>query len=250
MSDRLESNSLPAVADQIRAVIAESDAASLTSIEKALQAGRLLIAAKAECRHGEWLPFLEQAGLRPRKAQQYMQIASSNLKSATVALLGIRGALEFLAARELAVEAMQTIGDNVPSTDAPPAETLGAFARQLAGLERLVEHTSAMFDCFPPEERDRVSAQRVDSVDDVSEWGAQLIANMNAYFLSGKGDIFSRHDTAMAAIELLERDTSDGAAEIALRALMSLNREESASLDSVLVLASLPALERILCRAA
>lgn len=100
MTDRLESNSLPAKADAIRDLIAESDAAALTAIERALSAGRLLVDAKAECRHGEWLPFLKRAGVKERRARQYMQLAASGLKSATVADLGgIRAALEFLAKR-------------------------------------------------------------------------------------------------------------------------------------------------------
>lgn len=39
----MESNSLPAIADRIRDLVAESDTAALTSIEKAMDAGRLLV---------------------------------------------------------------------------------------------------------------------------------------------------------------------------------------------------------------
>lgn len=100
MSGRMESNSLPEIADRIRDLIAESDAAALTSVERAMDAGRLLIEAKATCRHGEWLPFIARSGMKERRARQYMQLAQSGLKSATVADLGgIRGALEFLAKR-------------------------------------------------------------------------------------------------------------------------------------------------------
>src|SRR5690606_12499757 len=95
-------------AETIRALVAESDAAHLTSIEKALEAGRELVAAKAECRHGEWLAVLERAGVPERKAQRLMTLARSGLKSAAVSDLGgIRGALEFLYMRDSAVTAME-----------------------------------------------------------------------------------------------------------------------------------------------
>ena len=94
-------------AEAIRSLIAESDAAALTSINKAIEAGHALAEAKTECGHGEWLPFLERAGVKERRARQYMQLASSGLKSATVADFGgIRGALEFLAKREKASKAL------------------------------------------------------------------------------------------------------------------------------------------------
>lgn len=98
----LASNSLSVRADAVRALVAESDAAHLTSIEKAMEAGHELLAAKSECKHGEWLQFLERAGVHKRHAQRLMRLAESGLKSDTVSLLGgIKAALEFLAKRKL-----------------------------------------------------------------------------------------------------------------------------------------------------
>lgn len=60
------------LADQagtIRGIVPESEAVVLTSIE-ALEAGRLLFAAKADCATSEWLPFIERAGVPGRKAQR------------------------------------------------------------------------------------------------------------------------------------------------------------------------------------
>ena len=52
--------------------------------------GRMLNEAKAEeCRHGEWLPFLERTGIPPRTAQRAMRIAAAEVKYARVAYLGI-----------------------------------------------------------------------------------------------------------------------------------------------------------------
>ena len=62
------------------------------------RAPRLLIEAKAECRHGDWLPFLEMTGMHKRQAQRLMRVAGSGLKSDTVSLLGgLSDALEYLA---------------------------------------------------------------------------------------------------------------------------------------------------------
>ena len=116
MNERLESNSLPAIADRIHDLVAESDSAALTSIEKAMDAGRLLVEAKSACRHGEWLPFVERSGMKERRARQYMQLAQSGLESATVADLGgIRGALEFLAKRKNGDDALARALDSFAS---------------------------------------------------------------------------------------------------------------------------------------
>jgi hypothetical protein len=75
----------------------ESDAAEKSAIDKAIEAGRLLCEAKATCCHGKWLPFLERSGVPERKAQRYMKLARSGLKSDTVSDLGgIKAALAWL----------------------------------------------------------------------------------------------------------------------------------------------------------
>ena len=52
-------------------------AASLKrSIEHAIAAGELLLEAKDQIPHGQWLPWLEQrCGVTPRAAQMYMRVA-------------------------------------------------------------------------------------------------------------------------------------------------------------------------------
>lgn len=99
---RLKSNSLSTAAESIRMLIIESEALALESIDKSIDAGRLLVLAKEECGHGQWLPFLERAEVPERKAQRLMQLARSGLKSDTVSDLGgLKAALEFLAQRRL-----------------------------------------------------------------------------------------------------------------------------------------------------
>ncbi|SEF11948.1 Protein of unknown function [Rhizobiales bacterium GAS191] len=76
-------------------------AARREAADRALETGHLLIEAKAECHHGEWLPFLKRAGLAERQAQRLMTLARSGLKSDTVSDLGIRAALDMASKRKL-----------------------------------------------------------------------------------------------------------------------------------------------------
>ena len=93
---QLPSNSLSVTAETVRTLLGEADALASRSIDKMLEAGAMLVEAKAQCKHGEWLPFLERAGVPERMAQRYMTLARSGLKSDTVTLLGgIKAALEF-----------------------------------------------------------------------------------------------------------------------------------------------------------
>jgi hypothetical protein len=89
-------NSLADLAERIREATEVVVAAERTAADKALEAGRLLCQAKQECRHGEWLPFLQRAGVAERQAQRLMQLARSGLKSDTVSDLGgIKAALAY-----------------------------------------------------------------------------------------------------------------------------------------------------------
>ncbi|MGE0542427.1 MAG: DUF3102 domain-containing protein [Dehalococcoidia bacterium] len=88
------------LAQQIRAEHEQVGAALQKSLGHALRAGDLLIEAKAQIDHGAWLPWLaEHCGLAERTAQAYMRLARNRhqLKSATVADLGVREALTLLA---------------------------------------------------------------------------------------------------------------------------------------------------------
>ncbi|WP_274626553.1 hypothetical protein [Arvimicrobium flavum] len=91
------SNSLADLAERVREANAGIVAAHRRTAEQALVAGRLLIEAKEACRHGEWLPFLDRAGIAERTARNYMTLADSGLEIGSAADLGsIRAALAFL----------------------------------------------------------------------------------------------------------------------------------------------------------
>lgn len=88
------SNRLPELAASISAAHANVQKSAEQMAEQAIAAGRLLIEAKASVGHGGWLPWLkENVGISERTARRYMQLANAGIKSATVADLGIVGAV-------------------------------------------------------------------------------------------------------------------------------------------------------------
>jgi hypothetical protein len=92
------SNVLGDLAGRIRLANEAAHKAALSSIEHTLESGRLLLRAKDACAHGEWLPFLKQAGIEERTAQRHMKLVVSELKSDMVSDLGgVIPALDFLA---------------------------------------------------------------------------------------------------------------------------------------------------------
>jgi hypothetical protein len=91
-------NSLPALAASIAAAHRAHHASAVESAASAIEAGGLLIEAKALVAHGEWAAWLlANVGFSERTARRYMQLARSGIKAATVAEVGLRGALECLA---------------------------------------------------------------------------------------------------------------------------------------------------------
>src|SRR5690242_671326 len=68
-----------------------------STIEAAMEAGRLLIQAKDQIDHGDWLPWLKaNTSVSERTAQVYMKLARDLPKSAVTADLTLDGALKLL----------------------------------------------------------------------------------------------------------------------------------------------------------
>jgi hypothetical protein len=68
--------SLEAIASEIRKEVEAAEHAWQGAVTHAIRAGELLIEAKAQVRHGEWLPWIEaNFPGRPRTAQDYMRLA-------------------------------------------------------------------------------------------------------------------------------------------------------------------------------
>jgi N6-adenosine-specific RNA methylase IME4 len=107
------SNYLVDIAARIK-IEHQAVAASLKqSVHHAIAAGELLLEAKEQIPHGEWLPWLsEHCGVTPRSAQGYMRLARNRaeLEANTQALahLTVEGALKSLAAPTLAISSLET----------------------------------------------------------------------------------------------------------------------------------------------
>lgn len=119
------SNSLADLAERAKEAHSAYTLADQTSAEKAIEAGHLLLEAKAECRHGEWLPFLNRAGLAERKAQRFMALARSGLKPSAVSDLGgITAALRWLQDLVMPIPGkvlLASLDGFLPDTDGPLA---------------------------------------------------------------------------------------------------------------------------------
>jgi hypothetical protein len=97
------SNSLADLAARIRAFHRATAEALRHSVENAMAAGDLLIEAKAQLKHGQWLPWLrDHCAMSERTAQLYMRCAKNRsaieeqAKSATVADLTLNEAAAIL----------------------------------------------------------------------------------------------------------------------------------------------------------
>jgi hypothetical protein len=91
-----------ALAAQIKEQLGLACKALRNSLNHARKAGQLLRQAKAQCDHGQWIPWLEKHfRISARTAQQYMQIdegwTAIKAKAKRVSHLGVRDALKLLA---------------------------------------------------------------------------------------------------------------------------------------------------------
>lgn len=95
-------NYLPDLAARIRAAHDGARAAAKRSVEHAIAAGELLIEAKAQLKHGQWLPWLrDHCDMSDRTARAYMRVARNKDKLGeigNVADLSLRGAIGALSA--------------------------------------------------------------------------------------------------------------------------------------------------------
>jgi len=96
------SNSLADLAVRIRQEHDAVAGALKTSLAHAMMAGDLLLQAKAQVPHGQWLPWLcDRCQVSERMAQRYIRLARNRglieTKCDTVSDLGVRGALSLIA---------------------------------------------------------------------------------------------------------------------------------------------------------
>src|SRR5271169_5322727 len=81
------------LADLARRINIAHETVVASSIEHAVEAGKLLLEAKAQVPHGEWMKWLKaNCKVSGRTARLYMQIANDPSRMATVANLTLRAA--------------------------------------------------------------------------------------------------------------------------------------------------------------
>jgi hypothetical protein len=91
------SNSLTELAFRIRAENEASGLAMRRGLYHAMAAGELLIEAKGQLKHGQWLPWLKEYCATPdRSARLYMRLAENRHQIGNVANLTIQGAIRHL----------------------------------------------------------------------------------------------------------------------------------------------------------
>ena len=87
------SNRLTVLADRVGEAFRLGRSKSVEAAQAYLDCGSMLAEAKAECDHGEWIPFLKRAGIPERTAQRMMKLAASGESAETLADKGIKAAL-------------------------------------------------------------------------------------------------------------------------------------------------------------
>jgi Protein of unknown function (DUF3102) len=98
MSAEIEPRRLAVLAVEIRTEVAAAEEDFQSAVQHAIRAGALLIEAKAQVKHGQWLPWLEgNFPASSRSAQGYMRLAKNAEDAQALAHLGIEGALKQLA---------------------------------------------------------------------------------------------------------------------------------------------------------
>lgn len=167
------SNSLAALAEDVKTEAEALATAERSASEHALNAGRLLGEAKEACRHGEWLPFLERAGVHERSAQRWMKLHRSRLKNDMVSDLGgVVPALQFLKLRDHVGVLYSKLTEAVLTEGQDLSEL---FVALVIGFEQL----TAM---LPPEavaefEAKQSDEQRVTGERTREEWAAVINAS-------------------------------------------------------------------------
>lgn len=170
--------SLDTLADQIRAKIDEVETAHRTTLERAREAGELLIRAKELVKHGQWLPWLEancrvsadMAGKWMKLSRQWPELEASY--SEQVPYLGVQEALKLLAKPREPKKPITIEGEAVEVPGMPPSEDIDdgatsetvdnilirldlAFSRlarveRQLEMERVLNHIATSLSAMPP----------------------------------------------------------------------------------------------------
>jgi hypothetical protein len=145
---------LPAIATELRQEVEAAELAWRDAVGHAIRAGELLTEAKAQVKHGEWLPWLEaNFPGAPRTAQDYMRLAANAEDARRAAHLGVKGALAELAAPAEDDARSAAHSDGLPETVAEIKEMVASEAVKQMGLDQM-EAIGRVFDAEKPRRED------------------------------------------------------------------------------------------------
>jgi phage N-6-adenine-methyltransferase len=160
-----------ALPDLAQAIEAAHQAAYRAALPHAIRCGELLLEAKAQVAHGQWLPWIEaNLTLRPRQCQGYMRLAANRdaLNAQAATHLTIDGALALVAERRAhppgsgSVEwhtpasyldwARQVLGefDLVPASNDVAQQQVRALAYFTREDDGLAQQWNGRIFCNPP----------------------------------------------------------------------------------------------------
>jgi len=134
----VEIDDLDALAKEVCKHLQASATAAQNFLEHALAAGDALIRAKAQVKHGEWLPWLKSCGLGEDTAERYMKLARhrAELNSARVRNLSLSAALKLIAKPK---KITQPTAKHAPADDSSDDVLIEAFIHARAALGHLIE---------------------------------------------------------------------------------------------------------------
>ena len=138
------SNRLTVLADRVGEAFRLGRSKSVEAAQAYLDCGSMLAEAKAECDHGEWIPFLKRAGIPERTAQRMMKLAASGESAETLADKGIKAALAGMVQRGKNDTVTDLEDDPTPTETPDPPST----RRKAIRAERHAE--GLCVDCRQP----------------------------------------------------------------------------------------------------
>jgi hypothetical protein len=225
MTDLATSNSLTDLAARIRAEHDASAHALKRGLEHAIAAGSLLIEAKKQLAHGQWLPWLrDHCGVPERTAQAYMRVARSFGRldpaiSATVADFSFRDARDSLATTGLIAKKLPAAKFNRALALVEDSENAGTWRRAVRQLKLDDRHKFTLETpqaMLPPPKGRRI---RVARNEDKRQWRlaigpsisrAELIKREEAAReTSAIRELRQRHDDLIDEADALEADAKE-----------------------------------------
>jgi hypothetical protein len=201
------SNSLGDLAARIRSEHEATAAAMKRGVGHAIAAGGLLIEAKAQLKHGEWLPWLtEHCAMSDRTARLYMRLArnKAEIEIGNVADLNLRGALALITLPSDGPVAK--LGDGVANM-ADDEAIIAACEKSIA--ERTIR--KAIFDdivaALTQLRPDTVEADRElgDLVSAIRDITSALLADADVPFACSPQATIAADKARKIAVELLRR---------------------------------------------